>query len=384
MHRSGTSAITRMVNLMGACLGEKLLQPMEGVNEEGFWENARVVDVNQRILHSMGSEWYDILPVDGIADLSADTHAQIADVLQQEFSGRSLIALKDPRICRLLPLWLDALQDVKPYRQPVSLIIVRDPLEVVRSLERRDKLPRSAGFLLWIGHVLDAELYSRAHGRMSFLYDQMLSALDVTVEAVARFLELPWPLDDAVTVSISEAIGSKHRHHTVDTWMPGDELEALALRLYRCYEDAFPGEPERDELGDIRAKYCEFLDRNRYGLEVAQQANDAYMRSKQQTSTLGKELAYARSVVEERDIQLNELNVKVNQIGQQHAEAIAMVQLRDSQLSTLQAQLQELGEAHGYAIKIVEERDQELRELNALVHRLQSHPLLGWLIRIMK
>lgn len=384
MHRSGTSAITRLVNLMGASLGKNLLQPMEGVNEEGFWENARVVDVNQRILHSMGSEWFDILPVDRIDDLPSDTHSQIADVLQHEFSDESLIAIKDPRICRLLPLWLDALQDVKPYRHPVSLIIVRDPLEVVRSLERRDGLSRSSGFLLWISHVLDAELYSRSHKRNYFLYDQVLSGLDVTVEAVAKFLELPWPLDDAIAASISEAISSKHRHHTVGAWIPGDELEALALRLYRCFEDAHPDEPDRDELSEIRTEYREFIDRNRYGLEVAQQANDARMRSKQLNSTLGEELAYARSVVDERDTQLNQLNVQVQQLGQQHAEAIATVELRDSQLSTLQKQLQELGEAHGYAIKIVEERDQEISELNALVHRLQSHPLFGWLIRIVK
>lgn len=384
MHRSGTSAITRLVNLMGADLGNNLLAPLDGVNDEGFWENARVVDVNQRLFHSMGGAWYDILPLDRMADLPADTHEQIANVLQHEFSNKSLIALKDPRICRLLPLWLEVLKEVKPHRQPLSLMIVRDPLEVARSLERRDSLSRSAGFMLWMDHVLDAELHSRSHGRIIFLYGQMLAKLDRTVEAVARFLEIPWPLDEAVGANISEAISSRHRHQKVDTWMPENELEALALRLYRCYEVATPDEPDRDELDEIRAKYCDFIDRNRYGLEVAQEANDACMRSRQHTSTLGKELAHARSVVEERDAQLNELNSVLSDLGKQHAEAIATVQLRDNQLSTLQGQLQELGEAHGYAIKIVEQRDQELRELNALVQRLKAIPLLGWLIRIVK
>ncbi len=39
MHRSGTSAITRLLNILGADLGINLLPGAQTINEPGFWEN---------------------------------------------------------------------------------------------------------------------------------------------------------------------------------------------------------------------------------------------------------------------------------------------------------------------------------------------------------
>jgi len=43
MHRSGTSALTRVLNLLGMELGQPLLPP-HPTNETGFWEHATVVN----------------------------------------------------------------------------------------------------------------------------------------------------------------------------------------------------------------------------------------------------------------------------------------------------------------------------------------------------
>ena len=45
MHRSGTSALTRVLNLLGAELGEGLMAPAPG-NPGGFWEKREVADLN--------------------------------------------------------------------------------------------------------------------------------------------------------------------------------------------------------------------------------------------------------------------------------------------------------------------------------------------------
>jgi hypothetical protein len=39
MHRSGTSALCAALESVGASFGSELLEPMEGVNAEGFWED---------------------------------------------------------------------------------------------------------------------------------------------------------------------------------------------------------------------------------------------------------------------------------------------------------------------------------------------------------
>src|ERR1700693_2046654 len=59
MHRSGTSATTRVLNLMGlpVCQGGDLVQQVKG-NPKGHWESATLVRFNDAILRSWGAAWW--------------------------------------------------------------------------------------------------------------------------------------------------------------------------------------------------------------------------------------------------------------------------------------------------------------------------------------
>jgi len=53
MHRSGTSAVTRTLNLMAAAPD----------NAAGFWESADIMAVHDRFLAAIGSAWDDPRPL---------------------------------------------------------------------------------------------------------------------------------------------------------------------------------------------------------------------------------------------------------------------------------------------------------------------------------
>ena len=59
MHRSGTSALTRVLNLCGVDLGTRLIPPAAGNNENGFWEHVDAVDMHERLLLQLGRSWSD-------------------------------------------------------------------------------------------------------------------------------------------------------------------------------------------------------------------------------------------------------------------------------------------------------------------------------------
>src|SRR6185312_12242151 len=59
MHRSGTSAVTRVLNLLGADLGSRLVAPAAD-NPAGFWEHADAVKINDDLLQALGRTWYDM------------------------------------------------------------------------------------------------------------------------------------------------------------------------------------------------------------------------------------------------------------------------------------------------------------------------------------
>lgn len=72
MHRSGTSALARILNLCGAYLPERLLPPRQQDNSKGYWEPMSVVQYNQRMLASLGCDWdrpdFDWPPPDDLID----------------------------------------------------------------------------------------------------------------------------------------------------------------------------------------------------------------------------------------------------------------------------------------------------------------------------
>jgi hypothetical protein len=58
MHRSGTSALARVISLLGADLPNGLLK-QGPENEAGFWESAKLVAIHDELLSSAGSSWDD-------------------------------------------------------------------------------------------------------------------------------------------------------------------------------------------------------------------------------------------------------------------------------------------------------------------------------------
>ena len=62
MHRSGTSALTRVLNLLGASLGDDLMPPGDD-NPLGFWEHQGIVSVHEALLVALERRWDDPRPM---------------------------------------------------------------------------------------------------------------------------------------------------------------------------------------------------------------------------------------------------------------------------------------------------------------------------------
>ena len=112
MHRSGTSALTGTLNLMGVELGRELMQPWAD-NPKGFFENNKIWKYNQKILENFGSSWDNPFLYGEDWTLKRDLspfRPYIENLIQEEFSTAPLFAIKDPRMCILFPLWQNVLE----------------------------------------------------------------------------------------------------------------------------------------------------------------------------------------------------------------------------------------------------------------------------------
>ena len=243
MHRSGTSAITRVLSLLGADLPTELLEPVPGVNETGFWESARLVDIHDRMLAAAGSAWDDPreLPAKFFETApGAAFSAEILAVLEEDFSASPLFVIKDPRICRFVPYWIGILQ--KFGAEPLPLLLQRHPLEIAASLARRDDFDSSKSLALWLRHVLDMEKATRGMPRTLIDYAALLQDWPRAVDQVRRELAIAWPNDPKeVTQEIEAFLSPSLKHHSrtavemssdpaVSPWV-ADAYEALRLMM---------------------------------------------------------------------------------------------------------------------------------------------------------
>src|SRR5262245_54283984 len=61
MHRSGTSIVSRLVNLLGVELGPEAAISRPGAdNPKGYWEHRGIVGINDEILERFGGRWDEV------------------------------------------------------------------------------------------------------------------------------------------------------------------------------------------------------------------------------------------------------------------------------------------------------------------------------------
>ena len=342
--------MTRVFNLLGAGLPKNLMAPAP-TNEAGHWESNDLMAIHDDLLASTGSRWDDwrAFNPDWYASNIAESYRlKLLNVLQKDFAESQLFVIKDPRICRFVPLWLDVL---KRFDAETHIVItIRNPLEVAMSLKQRNDILPSKSHLLWLRHVLDAERETRNLDRAIASYDGLLDDWRRVVSTVAEKTGLHWPRrSDSSELEIDRFLATKYRHHVVDTaqlaaradisgWvkeayrllgqMAGQGESAAALkhldRIRGEFDNAaaafglvFADEAERsarvknDEIAQsvskLQSAHSAVTAREREGAQLAaavKEAQVAAQRSDTQITLLTEELEASREAVRARDLAL--------------------------------------------------------------------------------
>jgi O-antigen biosynthesis protein len=133
MHRSGTSAIARVLRAMGVYLGEpdELLPAHPQDNPAGYWERIELVIEHDRFLGATGHAWDRIANFDSHHLSTAARDAlgtRLRAIIDKFNAGGKTWLVKDPRLSLLLPQWLPLLHE------PACIVAVRDPREIASSL----------------------------------------------------------------------------------------------------------------------------------------------------------------------------------------------------------------------------------------------------------
>nr|WP_240511883.1 sulfotransferase domain-containing protein [Paludifilum halophilum] len=195
MHRSGTSVMSRAVNLLGADLGNrsKLLPPGKA-NPKGFWEHTGMIRCNHRILRTFSRSWDTVEPLPDRwwkSPRVQPLREELRNLVERDFSGKRLWAWKDPRTCLVLPLWQSILSELDT--ELCHVIVVRNPLDVAASLKERNGFPMKKSLNLWAHYTLSSLFWTIGTKRVVVHYDRLLRDWEPQLKKVASVLDIPWP-----------------------------------------------------------------------------------------------------------------------------------------------------------------------------------------------
>ncbi len=244
-HRSGTSAFTRVTNILGVDLGKEMLPPKFD-NPQGYWEHRQIFELHERLLSRVGSAWHDYRPLPAGWQDRPEVLAirqELLAILRGEFGSSPLWGVKDPRLCRLVPLWLDLLGEMEI--APAFVILIRHPLEVVDSLVKRDGFSRSKALLLYLIDLLAAIHHTEGHRRVFVSYKRLLQNWQEVVAEIARQLPLEWPRESAVVHAEIDAFlnpSERHHRHSLDDLRAAPGVPGWVTVAYEALEAASRGE----------------------------------------------------------------------------------------------------------------------------------------------
>jgi hypothetical protein len=214
MHRSGTSALTRIISLLGAQLPQHLMGPLAD-NPRGFWESELLAQTHDRFLEDCKSCWDDWreLSLEAVnPEKLAQWREKIRAVLLQEFAAAESFVVKEPRICRFAPFFIDILDTMDISTRIV--IPFRNPLEVAASLQRRNNFTLEQGIMLWLRHLLDAEAASQKLPRAFLSYDRLLTDWRGAMASISNRTGIQWSRDlEEAANDIESFIAPDLRHH---------------------------------------------------------------------------------------------------------------------------------------------------------------------------
>lgn len=272
MHRSGTSALTRAINLLGAELPKNMLGANLS-NPTGHWEPERLIALHDQMLAEAGSSWDDWRSFDP-NDLGAQRlrfyKAEIARLIDEEYGSAPFFVLKEPRISRFVPLYAEILRRM---RIDVRYVLIdRNPLAVIASLANRNGFTMGFSSLLWLRHELEAERATRGRSRILLSYESLLDDWRQGIDGITATLSLDWPVPDVKWQSLlSEHFATDNQHFAAST-----ELLDADPRIIDWVKDAYTALIAL-RSDDTDAVAIEILDRIRAEFEsVSRTFGDAF------------------------------------------------------------------------------------------------------------
>jgi hypothetical protein len=395
MHRSGTSALTGALRFLGVDLGPSLMPPDAFQNRKGFWEHLEIEQVHEALLQWLNLRWDHCgpLPENWWLEKGVEKfRSEIIAIIRRDFNSSPLWGVKDPRLCRLLPLWQDIFGELE--FEPHFIHIIRHPLEVAASLKRRNNFSYEKSLTMWAEHVLEAEYHTKGYPRAFISFQHLLDDFVEALTKIGNLLGVEWPIPLNKAAGRLEKFLAKQLRHfrermqeTIET----PNLPFFVAETYKRINEACKSE-SADPKGFL-AECKEALRNHLYSWPMLALCSDLRLDREQAEGeirnrdlaikekdasliSLTDHLKYKEeelsSIIQERDSQISQVQEWRRDYGTELERLREQVRLREADAAKLEVLVCEKESLEVHLRSLLEERDNRIEELSEVIQKRDS------------
>lgn len=261
MKRSGTSALTKGLEVMGVSLGNRLMPPNE-FNKKGYWEDWDFHELNFDMLKACTqNRARRILPLTEKETnflLNSNYAERASQLLLEKMPQDQPLGVKVPTASLLIPFWKKICEKLN-----VSLSVVialRNPVSVATSVEQSfEDLPEKS-LWIWIASLLSSLTHSEGYERLLVDYDELIKNPSHQMERVSAALNLK--IDEERLQSYSRHFidpSLRHQFFPDYHFANHDLCLQLAVEMYDALLSVARGQTSFQELQQPLQKWTEKL-----------------------------------------------------------------------------------------------------------------------------
>ncbi|HEY0181632.1 MAG TPA: hypothetical protein VGC09_02390 [Rhodopila sp.] len=158
MHRSGTSLCAHILSMLGLDMADGIYRKVDA--PKGHWERQEIVNAHDRILQLLDRDYYSPLHAHAFAPgwwaepAVRAIRNELTAWLRHRIGESPRFGFKDPRTCRMMPMWREIFADLG--LEPRYVVCVRDPRQVGRSIANRDQFAYDDSEYRWMVYTAHA------------------------------------------------------------------------------------------------------------------------------------------------------------------------------------------------------------------------------------
>ena len=364
VHRSGTSAMARVLGLSGARLPVDP-HPAGPDNERGFWESDAVIALDEEILGASDSGWDDVFagqPRHHLSNFDRVFRQKAAEVLDSAFQGGDPIVLKDPRINVLAAFW-DAALRAHNY-EPVYVIMVRNPIEVAASMLARNKTPMDQGLLLWLDHMLACERDTRNAKRLFVGYEELLEDWRGCLDRVEQAWGQSLPRRTSAAANAIERYLSpslRHQRASEKALQGGSPVRRMAAEAFAWFQTACDRAETLDgaALDGLRTQLASLREAVEPILADQRDRLAEYVKHTGALEALSRQLNDQLAAERDRNATILEEVERLQDAASVQTQALALANARERELAD------DLQTVHGQLAEVLAQAAERLEEVRA-------------------